>query len=613
MPILHAVTGALHGKLQWDYGGVETVSRRNACDPVTLEIVKGALKSTQAEMEALIERTAMSAFIREKKDFFAALFDGDGKLVVGSTIPIFGDIIGPIYDFYDKADVHPGDIYWYNDCYLSKGAVSHSPDQVFILPVFAAGRIVAYAQSWAHFNDIGGMRPGSLSPDCEDIYQEGIMVPPIRVARDGAMNEEALRIFYRNSRFPQMVQGDTRASVAAVRLGERRMSELFERFGTDVVEDALRQLLERTETVTRARLRQLFPDGTYRFTEPVDSDGQGHGPVHLRYRMQSQNGRLTLDVTETDDQTPGPINFLMPEQVPRAIFGMYTLVGEPGAMLNAGVEQAIDEVVTRPGSLLQPTFPAPLGQRGLTLMRSIYACMGLVAVATKGEGPAGAPAYVIYYLRGRDAHGHPFLMTDGVGVGYGARPFADGIDAVYFVAQENYPAEFLDLSYPVRLRRYTLNPDSGGPGRFRGGCGVIREIEMLGEEARVSMRIDSVVNPPWGVRGGLSGRPGRAVVNPGRNDEREVPAISDSVILRQGDVLRLETGGGGGWGHPYDREAERVLADVLGGMVSRESAERDYGVVIDGDQVDERATRDLRAHRGASKLFHRREYMDALT
>jgi len=585
----------------------------SACDPVTLEIVKGALRSTQAEMEALIERTAMSAFIREKKDFFAALFDGDGRLVVGSAIPIFGDIVGPIYDFYDKADVRPGDIYWYNDCYLSKGAVSHSPDQVFVLPVFVAGRIVAYAQSWAHFNDIGGMRPGSLSPDCEDIFQEGIMVPPVRVARDGVLNEEALRIFYRNSRFPRMVQGDTRASIAAVRLGERRLGELFQRFGIDVVEDAFRQLLARTEAVARQKLRELFPSGTHRFTEPVDSDGHGNGPFHIRFAMTAENGRLTLDASDSDDQSPGPINFLMPGAVPRAVFGMYTLVNEPGAMLNAGVERAIDQVVTRPGSLMQPNFPAPLGQRGLTLMRTIYACMGLVNVATKGEGPAGAPAYVIYYLRGLDAQGQPFLMTDGVGVGYGARPFADGIDAVYFVAQENYPAEFLDLSYPVRLRSYTLNPDSGGPGRFRGGCGVIREIEMLGREARVSMRIDSVVNPPWGVRGGLSGRPGRAVVNPGRNDQREVPAISDSLILREGEVLRLETGGGGGWGHPFDREPERVLADVLGAMVSRESAERDYGVALDGDRVDEAATRELRARRGATKLFHRGEYLDALT
>jgi len=586
---------------------------RNACDPVTLEIVKGALKSTQAEMEALIERTAMSAFIREKKDFFAALFDAEGRLVVGSSIPIFGDIVGPIFDFYDREDVRPGDIFWYNDCYLSKGAVSHSPDQVFVLPVFAEGRIVAFTHSWAHFNDIGGMRPGSLSPDCEDIFQEGIMVPPVRVVREGVVNDEALRIFYRNSRYPKMVQGDTRASIAAVRLGERRMAELFGRFGAGVVADAFRQLLERTEAVARGKLRQIFKPGTYRFTEPVDSDGHGNGPFHIRFTMTAENGHLTLDASDSDDQSPGPINFLMPQAVPRAIFGMYSLVNEPGAMLNAGVEQAIDTVITRPGSLMEPTFPAPLGQRGLTLMRTIYACMGLVNVATDGEGPAGSPAYVIYYLRGKDAQGHPFLMTDGVGVGYGARPFADGIDAVDFVAQENYPAEFLDLSYPIRLRRYTINPDSGGPGRYRGGCGVVREIEMLGEEARVSMRIDSVVNAPWGVRGGLNGRAGRAVVNPGRNDEREVPAISDSTILRRGDVLRLETGGGGGWGHPFDREPETVLADVLGGMVSRASAERDYGVVLRGDAIDAAATRERRRERGETKLFHRREYLDALT
>ena len=587
--------------------------RATRCDPVTLEIVKGALRSTQAEMEALIERTAMSAFIREKKDFFAALFDAEGRLVAGSNIPIFGDIIGPVLDFYPRQEMRPGDIYWYNDCYLSRGAVSHSPDQVFVLPVFAEGRIVAFAQSWAHFNDIGGMRPGSLSPDCEDIFQEGIMVPPVRVARAGELNEELLRVFFRNSRFPKMVQGDTRASIAAVRLGEKRLGELIARFGPEMVQDAFRQLLARTAEVARSKLKQIFRPGVHRFTEPVDSDGQGHGPFHIRMAMTAADGKLSLDLSDSDDQAPGPINFLMPEGVPRAIFGMLTMVEEPGAMLNAGVEAAIDKVTTRPGSLMQPNFPAPLGQRGLTLMRTIYACMGLVAVATDGQGPAGSPAYVIYYLRGKDAHGAPFLLTDGIGVGYGARPFADGIDAVYLVAQENYPAEFLDLSYPVRLRRYAINPDSGGPGRFRGGCGVIREIEFLGEEGRVSMRIDSVANPPWGVSGGQNGGPGRAVVNPGRADEHEIPPISDSTVLRKGDILRLETGGGGGWGHPYDREPERVLADVLGGFLSREAAARDYGVVLDGDTVDLVATRQRRAERFPTKLFHRGQYQDALT
>ena len=173
----------------------------------------------------------------------------------------------------------------------------------------------------------------------------------------------------------------------------------------------------------------------------------------------------------------------------------------------------------------------------------------------------------------------PFLLADGIGVGYGARPFADGIDAVYFVAQENYPVEFLELGYPVRLRRYGIVQDSGGAGRYRGGCGIVREYEIMAEEAVLAVRIDSVKNPPWGIAGGMSGGAGRAVVNPGTPQERVLAPLSDGNRLKRGDIFCLETGGGGGHGHPHDRPAAEVLADVLGGFVSREAAAKHYGVV----------------------------------
>jgi N-methylhydantoinase B len=588
----------------------------SVCDPVTLEIVKGALKSAQGEMEALIERTAMSAFIREKKDFYVAVFDARGQLAVGSNVPIFGDVIGPIVERYPIADMRQGDLYWYNDCYASRGAVSHSPDQVFVAPVFADGVLVAFAQSWAHFADIGGMRPGSISPDCVDIFQEGIMIPPTRLVRDGVVNEDLLRVFYRNSRFPGMLQGDTRASIAAVRLGERRLIELAQRFGPARLADAFSQLIDRTEQVVRARLRAAFPPGCYRFTETIDQDGHGNGPFKLRFELASDGNHITLDGSASDDQAPGPINFLMNPAVPRAILGMYFLAADPTLILNAGVERALDEVILREGSILQPRWPAPLGQRGLTMIRTLTACMGLVNSASDGQGMASSSAYVIYYVRGKDSAGHPFLLTDGLGVGYGARHVADGIDAVYFVAQENYPVEFLDLGYPVRLLAYGIHADSGGAGRWRGGCGIVRELEILAPEVMISVRIDGIENPPWGVAGGLSGRGGRAVVNPGRPDERVIRPLSDGNILKQGDVLRVETGGGGGSGHPFDRPAELVLIDVRGGFVGVEAARHDYGVVLtpDGRAVDEAATR-LRREQGrvAARLFHRHGYVDTLT
>ena len=598
-----------------DEGRLPAALQDGRIDPVVLQIVKGALRSAQMEMETLLGRTAMSPFIREKKDYFVALFGPDARLVVGTSVPIFGGIVEPILERYPADEMRPGDLYWYNDCYGSKGAVSHSPDQVFVAPVFADGKLSGYAQSWAHFNDIGGLRPGSLSPDATEIFQEGVIVPPIRLMRDGVLNDEAMRIFVRNSRFPKMVTGDIRAAIAAVRLGERRMIELFERFGRAIVLDAFAALFDETAAAVSRRFAETFKPGTYRFADSIDSDGHGNGPFAVRMEMTVRKDGLTIDASTSDDQAPGPVNFIMSHDVPRLVFGIYFLSHEPSVLLNAGALRAVEEVRTRPGSLLEPRFPAPLGMRGMTLIRVMTTCLGLINVATGGKAVASSNVYVIYYLRGKEPRsGEPFLLTDGIAVGYGARTFANGIDAVYLVANENYPAEFLDLSYPVRLLRYAINQDSGGPGRFRGGCGVIREVEVLADEAMLSIRIDSVTNPPWGVAGGQNGRGGRCVINPGRADEREVPPLSDGTILRRGDVMRIETGGGGGWGHPYDRDAALVLADVLGGFVSPERARTDYGVALgaDGRSVDEASTAALRAKRFPTAMFHRGSYRDVL-
>ena len=599
----------------------DDATSRAACDPVTLEIVRGAIRATQAEMEALIERTSISAFIREKKDFYTALFDADGVMAVGSNVPVFGDMTSPVFRHFAPDTMNPGDLYWYNDCYGSRGAISHSNDQVLLAPVFHDGRRCAFVMSWAHFADVGGLRAGSISPDTTDIFQEGIIVPPTRLIDAGQTNEAALEIFHRNSRFPDQSRGDMRALMASVEVGVRRVEEIVARFGADVVEDALRQLLARTRRTVRERLAETFAPGVHSFTDAIDSDGHGNGPFRIRLSLARETGpdgaeRFVLDASATDDQAVGPVNLLMNPGVPGMALGLFYLGGDPRQVCNAGGPQALDEVRLREGSLLWPRFPAPLGMRGLTLMRLLAALNGLVNAAG-GKAPAAHSAYVITLMRGtwRTEAGvlEPFLLADGIGVGYGARPFADGIDAVYFVAQENYPVEFLELGYPVRLRRYGIVQDSGGAGRYRGGCGIVREYEIMAEEAVLAVRIDSVKYPPWGIAGGMSGGAGRAILNPGTPQERVLAPLSDGNRLKRGDIFCLETGGGGGHGHPHDRPAAEVLADVLGGFVSREAAAKHYGVVIsDHAAVDQPATAALRATRTPVKAFHRNEYVDAL-
>lgn len=586
-------------------------------DPVVLELIAGTLGSAQLEMETLLERTAMSPFIREKKDFLSAFYDENGDMVAGTKLPLFGRVVEPILEHYPVETIQPGDLFWYNDTYGSHGAISHSPDQMIVAPVFAEGLLSGWSQTWAHLTDIGGMHPGSLSPKATSIFQEGIMVPPVRVQRAGVPDETLLRVFERNSRFPEMVRGDMRALFAATRLGQARMVELFGRFGRATVLKAFKQIQDRTAVRVRKAFRDIFANGEYSAADIVDSDGQGNGPYKVRLDLRVDDDRAVLDTRRTDDQAPGPINFVMHPVVPSLLLGVY-LTSDREDPMNGGTMRVFDEVLTREGSLFDPVFPAPTGQRSLTWIRLGSALLALVNQASGGKGAASSSTYSIYYMRGIDAEtGETFLVQDGVGAGYGARPFADGLDVIYYVSQENYPAEFLNDSFPVRVARYEINADSGGPGRYRGGTGVIREVEVLAERVMLMMRIGNTANPPWGVSGGQSGRAGRGTVNPGTAREAEIEPFSDGLILERGDILRVMTGGGGGWGDPFDRPPEEVLADVLGGFVSREGAERDYGVALVGTghslSVEKGRTAALRGVREHRDLFHRQEYLANLT
>ncbi len=583
-------------------------------DPITVELVKGGLRALQAEMENAIERTTMSPFIHEKKDYFVGIYARDGGVVVGNNHPSYGNVMDAVFHYYPIETMRPGDLYWYNDCYGSNGGVTHSPDMQYIVPIFVDGEIVAFSQAKGHFWDIGGTRAGSLSPDATEIFHEGTIVPPIRIYREGVLNDEAFRIFLANTRFPDIMRNDVRAIMAAAQLGERRVVELCQRFGRQTVADAFYALREQTARYVRRAVTAMVPEGTYSFAEALDNDGVTGRPAWIRLTLTHRDGRLTLDARESDDQTRGPANFLMHHSIPKFSLALYLLGREPSLMHNAGSIVALDDVLLREGSILQPRWPAALGSRGQTNVRLQMAVMGILARAAGGQSPAASAAYSLYLLRGIDREtGQYFLCTDGVAVGHGARPFADGHDAIYGMGQKNYPAEYVADRFPLRVERYAINTDSGGPGRYRGGCGVVREVRLLAEEAVLGSRLDNVHFPPYGVNGGVAGRGGGVTINPGQPDERRVEALSDGTVMRQGDLLRFATSGGGGWGHPYDRPAEVVAQDVRDGFVSVGSAHDDYGVVLDPETlaVDERATAERRrATRRATKLFHRGDYFE---
>jgi N-methylhydantoinase B len=318
---------------------------------------------------------------------------------------------------------------------------------------------------------------------------------------------------------------------------------------------------------------------------------------------------VCLDATQSDEQAHGPINYITNLGLLQIAYGRYLLALDPSLDVNEGLLRNLDEWITREGSLVQPRFPAPLGMRAHTRFRVVACMFGALAQANGGHVPANSPVYVLYYFRAQHAiTRQPILCIEGLGVGLGARPFADGVDAIYYIAQENYPVEYVEKNFPLRIEQYAMRADSGGPGLYRGGCGIIRDVRVLCEKAELGTRMENTKFPPYGVAGGRAGRPGKIVLNPGTPEEREIQPVGDGVQLKHGDVLRLMTCGGGGWGDPLTRNPLLVQQDVARGFVSVQGAREDYSVVLDpiSLEISEAATEEQRKERSSTlPLFDR--------
>ncbi len=582
-------------------------------DPVTRQLIRGGLRAARLECELIIERTAMSAFIREKKDYTVSFLDRHGQEIYGDTMG--SDILGCVWQCYPVESMRPDDLYWYNDPYLSQGSITHTPDMVFIAPVFHDGEVVAYCHSFAHFWDLGGSRPGSIGPANTEIFHDGTLVPPIKIIDAGRLNDEAYRIILRNSRYPDLLEGDSRALMAAASRAQERLLEMFHRFGKDTMLAAIEQDQADTARLVRDKTLQLIPEGEYTVRDYMDHAGVGDDWHSFHLKLSRKGDDVTLDATASDDQAHGSINFIASDGALKAYFGQYFHQFDPSLLANHGLLAGIDAVNLRPGSILRPEWPAALGCRAHTFTKLKSAVRAVVAQATDGEVMAAAAVYVIAYWRMKDdANGDWLLCTDGIAVGHGARPSGDGLDAIYQRHNENYPAEFMEMEYPLRLERYAISTDSGGPGKFRGGCGVIRDVRLLADAGTFGLRVENHIFPAWGVAGGLGGGLSRVVLNPDTPNEREIRPFSDDNHWQRGDLVRIYTAGGGGWGDPLERDPAQVLDDALDGFVSQEAAREHYGVIIDLDAqaVDAAATDAARAalrdSRGRPEMFHRFNY-----
>lgn len=584
-------------------------------DPVTIQLIRGSLRAARLECELIIERTAMSAFIREKKDYTVSFLDAAGHEIIGDTMG--SDIMGCVWQFYPTNTMKPDDLYWYNDPYISNGSITHTPDMVFIAPVFHDEEIVGYCHSFAHFWDLGGSRAGSIGPSNTEIFHDGTLVPPVKIIENGNLNLEAYRIILRNSRYPDLLEGDSNALMAAASRAQERLKEMFDQFGHQTLLKAIEQEKQATANMIRRQTLDAIPEGEYAVRDYLDHGGLGGQWHSFHLSLKREGNHIVLDSTKSDNQTAGSINFLASPGTLSAYFGQHFHQYDPTLLSNHGLCAGIDEVKLRTGSILQPEWPAALGCRAHTFTKLKGAVRAVLAQATSGEVMAGTAVYVIAYWRMRDTDGKWILCTDGIAVGHGARPSSDGLDAIYQRHNENYPGEFMEMEYPLRMERYAIMPDSGGPGKFRGGCGVIREVRLLADTGTFGLRVENSIFPTWGVAGGMGGGTSNVMINPGTTSESKIQAFSDDNIWKKGDLVRICTAGGGGWGDPFDREPDKVLDDVKDGFVSMNGAMENYGVVINPtsmliDQNGTKITREqLKTRRGPTKLFHRFNYFDS--
>jgi N-methylhydantoinase B len=581
-------------------------------DPIVLEIVEGTLASVEKEVETAIARTARSPMIRDAHDFRAGIHDRRLRKLTGRS---YSALVHPVARDFPLDTMRPGDVFFHNDVYLSEGGIGHLPDLCVTVPVFHDGDVVAFVQAFGHHDDIGGAVPGSMPSHARSAFEEGLMVPPIRLWDQGVPNEAALRIMTRNSRMPDSLAGDLDAECSACLMGARRLGELFGRYGRATIETSFDAIIDKTTETFRREILAKIPEGTYVWEDYAEHDGVDPPRLHAqRITLTKADDKIVIDFAGTSPQAKGPINhagdyadgvFLKKWLAPI----LRNLADTPERMaeldVNEGVVPLLELRFPEAGTLLTPIFPAPTNARTFVILRLLGVLAGVLAKATGGRMPADQETIRYTGVYGDDADATSYLMREVLGGGSGGRYYADGEDTIHVVPDSrNIPAEFAEARWPFVVERLGLAVDSGGPGEHRGGLGYDKHIRMLRDAHYMSIADRSILSC-WGVNGGRAGRPFRVTIDPDGPGEREMDGLTDAEPVRAGEVIRIRTTGGGGWGDPLDRDPAAVARDVRDGKVSVEGAREDYGVILDDPAATAELRARLRADRGPAPFFDR--------
>ena len=574
-------------------------------DPIRLEVIRNGLTAIADEMALALQRAAYSTNIKTRLDFSCAIFDASARVIAQSFsqpnhLGSLAHFVPRIIEEYGPERMRPGDGILCNDGH--RGGV-HLNDVCLVSPVFVEDNLVAFVANLAHHLDVGGSTPGSLTGLSKDIFGEGLRIPPVRLLDAGRIDDHLFRLIMNNIRSPKETGGDLRAQIAGTTMGIRRLKEMIDKYGWGTMDHAVVEILDYTERRVREELVSI-PRGTYRAEGFMDDDGVTDTPIKVVVQITVGDSNVIFDLTGSDPQRPCPLNATYAMTLSSCAYAIRALISAD-VSVNAGFYRVLD-IIAPKGSIVNAQPPAAIGGGWETAFRVVETAFQALAQAVPerlAAGSKGCLCNIAFGGQTRDGVGSGYyVFYEAMGGGYGARATKDGIDAVQPHVQntENSPIEETEANYPVRISRYALIPDSEGSGRYRGGLGLRRDYQF-DQPTVFSVLADRAKFSPWGLAGGGSARPAHYVLNP--DGEARPLSSKFSIDLEPGDTFSIQMGGGGGYGVPWERESERVLADVLDEKVSIARAREVYGVAIDQTTktVDEEATQVRRANLAALK------------
>jgi len=560
-------------------------------DPFTLEIIKEGLVAIGDEMFVTMQRTSMSTIIYEVLDYAVGLTDAQGRLITqGNGVTLFlGTLdfgVRSVLDKFGAENLKPGDIFITNDPYTGGG--THLSDVSIIAPIFYDGRLVAFAANKGHWTEVGGMAAGSWTTNSTEVYQEGLQFPCVKLFDQGRPIQSLIDVIRANVRTPDMTIGDMYAQVASMRIADRRFRELCDKYGVDLVMTGIEAWLDYTEQLTRQELKKL-PDGVYEAVDYIDDDGIGNGPFEVRVKVTIEGDRMICDFTGTHEQVPGPVNC--------ARTGLYSaaravLMGltDPSIPASEGCFRAL-EVVCPDGTIFTCRRPAAVSTYWETMLYASDLIWKAMAPVLPDRLPAGHFLSVCgVVLAGKHPDtGELFLLVEPQAGGWGAGADKDGENGLVSVGDgETYiiPVEVCETRYGVLVDQYALDITDGGAGKFRGGRGLVRDYRITADEAWYTGTFGRHKFLPWGMAGGQDGSRNYTKIIFADGRPPDIFGKTAQYHLKKGDVARLVTGTGGGYGNPFERPVEKVQEDVKNGYITLEQAERDYGVVLNPETLE---------------------------